>query len=32
MAQNNEDFIAKECRAVMKYFSLKGNLAEKKLR
>jgi hypothetical protein len=25
MAQNNGDFTAKECQAVMKYLSLKGN-------
>jgi transposase len=30
MAQNNGDFTAKEWRAVMKYLSLKGNLAKKK--
>jgi hypothetical protein len=29
MAQNNEDFTAKECRAVMNYLFLKGNSAKK---
>jgi transposase len=29
MAQNNGDFTAKECRAVMKYLFLKGNSAKK---
>jgi hypothetical protein len=29
MAQNNGDFIAKGCRAVMKYLFLKGNSAKK---
>jgi transposase len=29
MAQNNGDFTAKECRAVMKYLFVKGNLAKK---
>jgi hypothetical protein len=28
MAQNNGDFTAKECRAVMKYLFLKGNSAK----
>jgi hypothetical protein len=31
MVQNNGDFIAKECRAVMKYLFLKGNSAKKKI-
>jgi hypothetical protein len=29
MSQNNRHFTTKQCRAVMKYFFLKGNLAQK---
>jgi hypothetical protein len=31
MEQNNGDFSVKECRAVMKYLFLKGNLAKKNM-